>query len=441
MNITDRQKRLLGQLNDCGYEAYLVGGCVRDALLGRECHDTDITTNALPEQITAAFTDCTVVPTGIKHGTVTVIFEDEPVEITTFRIDGSYTDFRRPDSVEFSRRLSDDLVRRDFTINALAADASGNITDISGGMCDLEHGIIRCVGDPEKRFNEDALRILRAVRFASQLGFEIEEETSVELLRMRTLLAHVSEERIRDELDKLICGRYCVDVLLRYREIIAQVIPEMRQCFGFFQHSHYHRYDVYEHIVRAVGSAPNELVLRRAMLFHDIGKPSMFTIDERGEGHFKGHAAVSAKIAEDVMKRLKYDNSSIKEVRMIIAAHSDKISSDKQIKRMVSKMGLEGFLMLLEAKKADNLAKNDFVYTENEEFDRFAETARRLVAEDSCLKISQLAVNGNDMLALGLRDRQIGDVLNILLEMVIDGKVENSRAELLRTVKYMKNRI
>ena len=215
----------------------------------------------------------------------------------------------------------------------------------------------------------------------------------------------------------------------------------MRQCFGFFQHSHYHRYDVYEHIVRAVGSAPNELVLRRAMLFHDIGKPSMFTIDERGEGHFKGHAAVSAKIAEDVMKRLKYDNSSIKEVRMIIAAHSDKISSDKQIKRMVSKMGLEGFLMLLEAKKADNLAKNDFVYTENEEFDRFAETARRLVAEDSCLKISQLAVNGNDMLALGLRDRQIGDVLNILLEMVIDGKVENSRAELLRTVKYMKNRI
>ena len=435
MKLSDDQKNVLSQLNNAGYEAYLVGGCVRDALLGRECHDTDVTTNALPEEIMSVFGDCTVIPTGIRHGTVTVIINGKPTEITTYRIDGSYTDFRRPDSVSFSRSLSDDLLRRDFTINALAADADGNIIDRCGGLDDLSRGIIRCVGEPEKRFSEDALRILRAVRFSSQLGFGIDSDTSEALLRSKTLLCHVSEERIREELDKLICGANCVDVLLKYREIIAQVIPEFRPCFDFQQHSHFHRYTVYEHIVRAVGAAPNVPDIRRTMLFHDIGKPPMFTIDEHGEGHFKGHAGVSADMAHSIMKRLKYDNRTINTVCLMIAHHSDKIRNEQQVRHMVSQLGIEAFMMLIEVKKSDNLAKNDFVYAENIEFDRFARFAEKIVGDGECLSIAQLAVNGSDVTALGAVGSEVGNILRLLLDKVIDGELENSRDELINYVK------
>lgn len=439
MKLNDSQKSVLKRLNSAGFEAYLVGGCVRDALLGRECHDTDVTTNALPEEIMSVFSGCTVVPTGLKHGTVTVIIGGEPTEITTYRIDGSYSDFRRPDFVRFSRSLSDDLMRRDFTINALAADAEGNIIDKCGGLDDLSRGIIRCVGEPEKRFGEDALRILRAVRFSAQLGFEADNATDDALLRLKSLLCHVSAERIREEIDKTICGRNCVDVLLKYREIIAQVIPEFRPCFDFEQHSHFHRYTVYEHIVRAVGAAPYTPDIRRAMLFHDIGKPPMFTIDEHGEGHFKGHAGVSADMARSIMKRMKYDNRTINRVCLMISRHSDKIRNEQQVRRMVSQLGIDDFLMLIEVKKADNLAKNEFVYAENIEFDRFGKFAAEIAANGECLSIAQLTVNGNDIMELGLTGSGVGSVLRLLLDKVIDGELVNSHDELIGYVRSMQN--
>ncbi|MDO4863031.1 MAG: CCA tRNA nucleotidyltransferase [Ruminococcus sp.] len=422
---------LLKKLESAGFEAYIVGGCVRDALLGREVNDCDITTSAIPEQIMGVFSELKVAPTGLKHGTVTVIYNDMPFEVTTFRVDGSYTDSRRPDSVSFTASLEEDLARRDFTVNAMAMDVRGELHDPFGGRDDLAARVIRCVGAPEKRFREDALRIMRAVRFASTLGFEIEERTSAAALELRGLLDNISRERCRDELSKMIMGENLAEVALKFRDIIAQVIPELRTCFDFEQRSRYHKYTVYEHIVRAVAAAPPDPTVRTAMLFHDIGKPQMFTLDEDGVGHFKGHAEVSAKAAEVIMRRLRWENAVISDVSAIIARHSDKISSEKQIKRLISRLGEDNFFRLLEAKKADNLAKNEFVLTENAWFDECAELGRRSIEESACMSLRDLAVNGNDIMSLGAEGRQVGECLRELLDLVIDGELPNEREALL----------
>ena len=435
MTISRPCAEILTRLENAGYKAFLVGGCVRDQLLGRQVHDLDITTSALPEQIMEIFSDLTTIPTGLKHGTVTVLHSGEPVEITTFRVDKGYSDCRRPDSVDFTDSLEQDLARRDFTMNAVAMDLRGQLTDPFGGISDIKNGIIRCVGEPELRFSEDALRILRAVRFAAQLGFQIEENTLRAVLDLRENLSHVSRERVRDELDKLIMGKNCAQVMLDCREVIAAVIPEFRPCFDFDQHSHYHRYTVYDHIAHAVGAAPEIPAVRRAMFFHDIGKPPMFTIDEKGEGHFKGHAALSAEMTQDIMKRLRFSTSDTELVAQLIARHSDHISSERQIKRLISKMGLEGFLLLMEVKKSDNLAKNDFVLAENTWFDQCAETARRLVEEENCFSVKDLAVNGSDLMELGMKGREIGDCLKKLLELVMDEQLPNHRSALLNFIK------
>ncbi len=438
---------ILKKLESAGFQAYIVGGCVRDMIMGRDVHDFDITTDALPEQIINVFANKRVIPTGIKHGTVTVIHGNEPFEITTFRIDGKYSDSRRPDNVEFTSSLREDCARRDFTMNALAMDCKGNIYDFFGGVHDIENRIIRCVGEPEQRFTEDALRILRAVRFASVLNFDIESGTSESALKLRHRLDFVSVERIRSELIKLICGENCIDVMLKYREIIGQIIPEMNVCFGFGQYSPYHRYDVYEHIVRAVGNAPsdNEL-LRTALLFHDIGKPQTFRLDKNGRGHFKGHAGVSAEIAREIMFRLKFDNHTIDTACTLIAMHGDTFDfggDDREsmpvseIKHIISKIGAESFFLLLELKKADNSAKNDFVLDENNVLDRIAETAHRLIAENCCMSLSQLAVNGNDLKLLGFNGRAIGECLNRLLDKVMNGELENNNNELIEYAKEM----
>jgi len=428
--------KILRELESSGSRGYYVGGCVRDRLMGREVHDTDIATDALPERIMEIFREYRTIPTGLKHGTVTVIADGENFEVTTFRRDGSYTDSRRPDSVEFTGSIEEDLSRRDFTINAMAADKDGNIIDPFGGRADIERGVIRCVGEPEKRFTEDALRILRGIRFASQLGFEIEDATAEVMHRLRGRLGLISRERVREELDKLLCGRDCARVLLEYRDLIAEVIPEIEPCFGFEQHSHYHKYDVYGHIVRTVEAAPaDSLLLRRAMLLHDIGKPRMFTMDENGEGHFKGHAGVSADLAEEIMKRLRYDNRTIELTCELIRRHSDKIQSERQIKRMVAKLGADNFCLLMELKKADNCGKNEFVLAENPVFDGYAETARRLVAEESCMSLSQLAVHGSSIATLGLKGREIGAALEELLGLVMDGELPNEEEALLGYIR------
>ena len=434
-----KAEALLKRLEDAGFEAYYVGGCVRDHLMGRAVHDVDITTNALPEQTAAVFEGYKVIPTGIRHGTVTVLAEGTPYEITTYRVDGSYSDSRRPDSVEFTPDIVQDLARRDFTMNAIAMDIRGNIVDPFGGRGDIEHSLIRCVGEPEKRFTEDALRIMRGIRFASQLGFGIEEKTAQAIIDMRGRLSIISRERVREELDKLLCGKDCGKVLTDYRLIIAEIIPEMVACFGFDQFSRYHKYDVYEHIVKAVTSAPqDQLILRRALLLHDIAKPQMFTLDENGVGHFKGHAKVSAEMAKEILTRLRFDNRTIALTSQLISHHSDKIHSERQIRLMVSEFGIETFLMLMDFKKYDNCGKNDFVLDENKEFDRFKVIAREFADSGECITLSQLALSGSDLTELGFRGKEIGTALAQLHSLVISGDLPNDKQAL---TNYILNEI
>lgn len=441
---------ILKKLESAGFQAYIIGGCVRDMIMERPVHDFDITTDALPQQIIDIFADERVIETGIKHGTVTVIYKNEPFEITTFRIDGEYSDSRRPDSVKFTSSLKEDASRRDFTMNAIAIDSNGNIFDYFNGVADIKNRIIKCVGEPHQRFTEDALRIMRAVRFSSVLGFDIEPDTAESALELKEKLEFISAERIRSELVKLICGKNVVDVMLKYRDIIGQIIPEMKICFDFSQRSPYHKYDVYEHTVNAIDKISTEMpdaeILRTALLFHDIGKPLVFRIDENGRGHFKGHASVSAEIAMKIMQRLKFDNKTIDTVHTLVAMHSDKFNfSDKgrksmpvsEIKHMISKIGADNFFLLLELKKADNSAKNDFVIDENNEIERISETAERLIAENCCMSLAQLAVNGNDLKDVGFSGRAIGKCLAELLNMVMDGKLENNYNQLINFAKEM----
>ena len=308
-----------------------------------------------------------------------------------------------------------------------------------GGRGDIEHSLIRCVGEPEKRFTEDALRIMRGIRFASQLGFGIEEKTAQAIIDMRGRLSIISRERVREELDKLLCGKDCGKVLTDYRVIIAEIIPEMVACFGFDQFSRYHKYDVYEHIVKAVTSAPqDQLILRRALLLHDIAKPQMFTLDENGVGHFKGHAKVSAEMAKEILTRLRFDNRTIALTSQLISHHSDKIHSERQIRLMVSEFGIETFLMLMDFKKYDNCGKNDFVLDENKEFDRFKVIAREFADSGECITLSQLALSGSDLTELGFRGKEIGTALAQLHSLVISGDLPNDKQAL---TNYILNEI
>lgn len=434
----NQSAEILNILENAGFEAYLVGGCVRDTIMNRTFHDTDITTNALPEQIIEVFKNYKTIPTGIKHGTVTVILNSIPYEITTYRIDGKYSDSRRPDSVEFTTSLREDLARRDFTINAIAMNSKGEISDYFNGTDDIRNKIIRCVGCPEKRFEEDALRIMRAVRFSSQLGFEIEQKTAKAIHSMKDRLKNISKERIREELDKLICGKNCLNVLLEYSDIITVIIPEFQKCIGFDQHSPYHKYTVWEHIVRAVSFAPQDNIqIRRALFFHDIAKPICAKFDESGRGHFYNHAKIGSEMTKDIMKRLRYDNDSITTVSTLIAYHSDKILTKKNIKKLISIIGDKLFIELIEMKKCDNSAKNDFVRDENIQLDEILSETYKIIENNECHNLHMLAVNGNDLIKSGLKGVEIGDTLKELLNLVIEETLPNEHDILLN---YIKNR-
>lgn len=438
LNIDKNTEAILSELENKGFEAYMVGGCVRDEIMGRKCHDIDITTNALPEQILAVFSGYKVIPTGLKHGTVTVLCGGTPFEITTYRIDGEYSDHRRPDNVEFTADINADLSRRDFTVNAIAMDRLGNIVDPFGGKDDIIAGVIRCVGEPEKRFSEDALRIMRAVRFASQLGFSIDKATSDAVHSMRGDLKNISRERVREELDKLICGKNSTEVLLEYSDIITAIIPDFEPSIGLDQCSPYHRYNVWEHIVRAMEAAPqNNLQLRRALLFHDIGKPACMTLDETGRGHFKQHDRVGAEMTTAIMHELRYDSKSISCTAALIANHSKKLHNKADVKKMMSRIGDELFFELMEMKKCDNSAKNEFVLEENVFFDKLIGIGHEIVSNDECRTLRGLAVNGSDLVQLGLKGSEIGEMQQKLLERVMEEKLANNRDEL---IKYAKQR-
>ena len=421
---------VLERLENAGFDAFAVGGCVRDTLLGRVPGDWDVTTAARPEQVLSLFAGYAI-PTGLKHGTVTVRAGEMAIEVTTFRADGDYTDHRRPDTVTFSRRLEDDLCRRDLTVNAMAMDRRGEITDLYGGREDLKAGILRCVGEPERRFQEDALRILRTLRFSAVLGFAIEEKTAAALRETAALLTYIAPERIRTEMDKLLCGNHVLPVLLDYPEVLGVFLPEVLPCVGFDQHNRHHIYDVWGHTAHAVAAAPAEHVLRWAMLLHDVGKPACFTRDAAGVGHFYGHPAVSAELAETVCRRLRMDNRTAERVVTLVRWHDRDIArTERAIARAVSQLGEETFRQLLDVKRADNAAQSPEDRGRLADIQQAEDILNALEARKQCFSLKDLAVDGRDMMALGLRGREIGDGLHALLEAVLDG-AENDRETLL----------
>ncbi len=427
--------RIIERLNSSGFEAYAVGGCVRDFLLGKNPQDYDITTNAKPEETKACLSDLKVIETGIKFGTVTVISDGEPVEVTTYRIDGEYNDNRRPDDVKFTTSLAEDLKRRDFTINAMAFNPKVGFVDLFNGREDLNNGIIRAIGNPTERFNEDGLRIMRALRFASCYSFRIEENTSQAVHSCRYLLNNIAVERIAAELNKLICGG-CEAVLREYYDVFSIFIPEIEECVGFEQHTKYHNRDVYEHIIATVNAIEPIKHLRLAMLFHDIGKPRYFTMDEKGTGHFKGHAKGSCEIAERVLKNLKYDNETTEKVLKLIKSHDIVLENREDlIKRYMNKYGAELFFDIVSVHIADDLGKANEYQARIEIYKKVLDTVNRIIAENQCFSLKNLTVNGNDIKKLGFKGKDIGTVLDILLNKVIDGKCVNERETLLNEAK------
>lgn len=424
------------ELNKQGFDAYFVGGCVRDWLMNAIPHDFDITTNATPDEIKAVFSSYRTILTGEKHGTVTVVSRGENIEVTTYRIDGEYTDSRHPDKVRFTKNVEDDLSRRDFTMNAICYN--GRFVDPFNGKEDIENKIIRTVGDADKRFREDALRIMRALRFSATLGFEIEEETKKSIHKNAQLLKNISAERLYVELSKLIMGEYCEKILTEYVDVLGTFLPCLLPCVGFDQKNPYHIYDVYTHMVKAVCAAPFDLKIRLALLFHDVGKPDCFTIDEKG-GHFKGHSEKSEELAREVFDYLKIDNDTKHTVLNLIKHHQRVILPEKKyVKRFLSKFSFEFFDMLIEVMRADTCAHSTLAEGNFKDLERLVSLKNEIIAEDECISLKSLAVNGRDVIALGITDgKKIGEVLEKLLEMVIDGEVQNDKEKLIEKIKAL----
>ena len=425
------------KLEDAGFEAYLVGGSLRDILMGREVHDFDITSSAKPEEVMEVFSDFKVIPTGLKHGTVTVLVEDEPLEITTFRSESGYSDGRHPDSVSFAKSVEDDLGRRDFTMNAMACRINGELFDLFGGQKDIADKLVRTVGNAKERFSEDGLRILRAIRFAAVLGFEVETDTKDAIHQMGYMIEKVSEERIVSEFNKIMLSKKPSTYLREYKDIICIFIPELEACIGFDQKNHHHVYDVFEHTLRVVDNMPPKLSLRLAALFHDISKPFCFEIGSDGEGHFYGHASKSSEMAENILRRLKYDNVTITDVCQLVKYHDHQIeNSDKIIKRMLRRLGEKGFFDLLDLKRADNLGQSEEFRYRQDILQELENSARRILDEKACFSIKDMAINGSDLIKLGMvQGPEIGEVLEMLLDKVISGEIKNDRQELIACLK------
>lgn len=443
MIIPKQIEEILGKLENAGYEAYIVGGCVRDEIMGKTAHDYDITTSAEPSETERVFSDCRLIETGLKHGTVVVLYKGLSVEITTFRIDGDYPDGRHPEKVSFSRNLKDDLARRDFTMNAIAYSPKRGFADVFGGEEDIKARVIRCVGDPEKRFSEDALRILRALRFSAVLGFDIEESTKKAIFKKKETLQKVSKERTFSELKQLLCGGNVKSVLLEYREILAEIVPELKTMFDYEQGSKYHDSTLFVHTARAVEAAPPREEMRLAMLFHDIGKPVCKSIDEKGECHYYGHAEKSVQIADKILRDLKCDNLLRTRVCEIIKHHDMPLdNSEKAIKRRLAKYGGELFRDIMEAHIADDSAKAPFTLPRTQTAREAIRIAEIISKEEPCLSLKSLAVNGNDLKTIMKPSSLMGEILEKLLEEVVDGTLENEKSVLLeraRTIIQEKN--
>lgn len=437
-------QNMIEQLENKGYTAYIVGGCVRDAIMGKPPHDYDICTSATPDEMKEVFKEYDVIETGLKHGTLTVKGEDDFYEITTYRIDTEYKDNRHPDKVIFVDDIEKDLARRDFTINAMAYNKKTGLIDPFGGEKDIRDRVIRCVGNPDKRFNEDGLRIMRAIRFASVCKFNIDKDTENSIHKNKNLLNNISQERITSEFCKMLITAD-FNLLNNYKDIIGEIIPEMKQTFDFEQYNYHHLYNVYEHIIHSVDNAPNNLIIRLSLFFHDIGKPSCFSLDENGVGHFYSHSKASKEITEKVMREMKFDNKSVKTVCELVGNH-DIIPTDskKFVRKMLNKLGKEQTERLLTVEECDKKAQT--INKDSLETFRIITNVREkineVIEEENCFSLKDLAINGNDLKNIGIKEgKEIGIILNLLLENVLENPENNSREKLLKIAENLKEKI
>lgn len=437
ITLPEKVTMIINNLQMHGYEAYAVGGCVRDSILAKKPEDWDITTSAKPEDIKRLFRR--TVDTGIEHGTVTVLLGKDSFEVTTYRIDGAYEDSRHPKEVLFTNTLEEDLKRRDFTINAMAYNDEVRLVDVFGGMKDLNHHLIRCVGNPTERFTEDALRILRAVRFSAQLGFPIEPHTAAAIRRLTPTLENISAERIQAELVKLLVSAHPEQIQDAYELGITKVIlPEWDAMVGVAQNTPHHKYDVAKHTIHALKNVKADKILRLTMLFHDMGKPAMKTTDENGRDHFKGHALVSEEIARSVMRRLKFDNETVKTVTRLVCYHDYRIEATPQnVRRAMNRIGVELFPYYLAVRMADVKAQSPYRRREKiENIIAMRELYQETLIKEHCVNLRDLAVSGRDLMAIGMKPgRELGNMLNELLEWVIDDPDCNKKEILCEYVK------
>lgn len=435
MNLPDYVTECLDALENAGFAAYAVGGCVRDAWLGLTPQDFDLCTDALPGETEALFADKRLVLAGEKHGTVGVVTDFGMVEITTFRTEGAYRDNRHPDWVKFVPEVEKDLARRDFTINAMACSPKRGLTDPFGGQADLEAKVLRAVGKPEKRFAEDSLRILRGVRFAVRYGLTVEPETEKAMLAQAHLMENLARERVFEELCKLL-PLVSAEDLIRFAPILAAVIPELGPMIGFDQHSPHHAYDLFTHVSHVVAGVPADLALRWAALLHDVGKVPTFTRDETGRGHFYGHAQAGAELAGVILRRLKAPTALREQVVTLVAEHMTRLEPNKKVlRRQLGRLGQDTVEKLLYLQEADMGSKGTGDPVEMEQFSVIRELLEEIRADNACLTVKDLAVNGHDLTALGLAGRAVGDCLNALLDQVLDETLPNERQALLRAAR------
>lgn len=437
INMPENANRIIHTLQDSGYEAYIVGGCVRDAILGREPDDWDITTSARPEEVKALFRR--TIDTGIAHGTVTVMFGKEGYEVTTYRVDGKYEDHRRPASVTFTASLIEDMKRRDFTINAMAYNELEGLVDHFGGVEDLKTRVIRCVGNPKERFDEDALRILRAVRFAAQLDFQIDENTREAIRNQAVFLRDISAERIHVELTKLLVSKHPEYLRAAYElGVTAVVLPEFDRMMETQQNNKHHMYAVGEHTLYVVKEVPPTETLRWAALLHDVAKPVTKTTDEKGD-HFYGHNEVGAKMAKKILLRLKFDNATIARVQKLVLWHDYGMGekpSLRSFRKALSKMGADLFADYMYIKRADILAQSAYMREQKlANLEQLKQYYQQILEQQQCLSLKDLEVTGKDLIGQGMKPgKEIGDMLNYLLECVLENPEQNQKDTLLKLV-------
>jgi len=437
--FSNEHVEILDRLNEKGFKAYFVGGSLRDALLDKPIKDVDITTSATPEETIEVFSDCKVLPTGLKHGTVFIMYKGEQIEITSFRKEGEYSDGRRPDEVFFTKDIDEDVKRRDFTINSFAYNPKEGLVDLVNGQEDLKNKLIRTVGNPDDRFQEDPLRIMRGLRFSSKLGFNIEEKTEQSIFRNKHLLKNISAERIQSEFNGLLMGENSKEVLTKYSSVISEIVPEIKSMIGFEQKNPHHLYDVWEHSSVVIENSEEDIAHKLAGVFHDAGKPETFTVDEKGIGHFYGHAKESAKIADKALTRLKYDKKTKERVINLILDHEKDIPNKVyKIKKRIYLEGHERVLDSLKFIRSDDKGKNTEYFNRFKKIEDTESFIREYLQNNPILSKKDLAVNGKDLRKIGLEGKEIGETLDNLAFLVMGGH-KNTKESLLKLAKKKNN--